>query len=124
MHLEQHVDDLASTLEAGRRRLGSLDLGTVVESARDSVQAAAPEQWRRPKRRSRWPIVAAVLVVGAIGAMILFLRPTLQRAIDEHTGGAPDAAPGPTTEPPYEAAQTTSWGRTSEEKSDGDETGF
>ena len=126
MHLEQHVDEMAATLDTGRRRLASVDLGGVLESARASARAAAPERWRRPKRRSRWPIVGVVLIVGAVGAMILFLRPTVRRAIDERTSAsALDGRPNTTDSQPAAAPYPANpWGRTSEEKIDGEETGF
>lgn len=126
MHLEQHVDDLTSTLEAGRRRLARVDLSHALESARAGAWAAAPERWRKPEPRSRWPIVGLILVVGAVGAMVLCLRPTLERAIDGRSDRA--AGPGPdqaVAHPPRTGAYpTTPWDRTGKETINGDQTGF
>ena len=124
MHLEQHVDELAATLETGRRRLASVDVGNVVESARASARAAAPERWRKPRHRSRWPLVAGVLIVGAVIATVMFLLPTLRQAIDGRSGRDPNAGSDPMAAVPPSDAPQNPWGPTSEEKIDGEETGF
>ena len=117
MHLEQHGDDVADAVESGRRRLASIDLSGVAESAR----AAVPERWSRPKRRSRWPLVAVVLAIGSVAAVMMFLLPMWRRAteVDVETGGS-----DPLPDQPVVATDPMSgWGRTSEEMSDGQDTG-
>ena len=126
MHLEQHVDEIASTLDRGRRRLAGVDLGDVVESTKATARAAAPDRWLRPKRRSRWPIVGLVLIIGTVGALIVFLRPTIERAIEERRLESDrDGQPNPADLTPTGAAYPPNpWGRTSEEKFNGEENAF
>lgn len=114
MHLEQHVDDLGAAVETGRRRLAAVDLGDVLDSALADVRAAGPERWR-PKHRSRWPVVAGVLVLGAAACAFIYLVPTLRRATEGRFGSA---RPEPVSYP------ATPWSSTSEEANDGEETGF
>ena len=125
MQLEQHVDELAATLETGRRRLASVDVGDVVNSARANARAVTPARWRKPKHRARWPLVAGVLIVGAVIAAFTFLLPALRQGIDSRSGRQPDGGPDPiATVPPSDAARANPWGPTSEEKIDGETTGF
>lgn len=122
MHLEQHGDDVADAVESGRRRLASIDLGGAVEAVRAAV---IPERWSRPKRRSRWPLVAVVLLGGTVAAVMMFLLPTWRRAPDdEGVTDAPGVGPDARDQPsPNEPAYAMSGrGRMSEEMSDGEET--
>ncbi len=124
MHLDQQIDQLGATLGTGRRRLAEVDLGDVLDSALAEVRAAGPERWQ-PRRRSRWPFVAAALLLGAAAATFVYLLPTLRRAIE---GRRLDPDAGPHTvaagvpEPILYPAN--SWGGPSEERNDGEETGF
>ncbi len=125
MHLEDRVDELGATFEAGRRRLTKVEMGNALDSALAEVRSIGPERWR-PPHRSRWPVVAGVLILGAAAATFVYLLPTLQRAIETHRLPAPNAGAQIDREPlpdpiPYRADP---WGATSEERNHGQETGF
>jgi hypothetical protein len=78
MKVDELTDSVAETMEAGRRRLASVDFGKVLESAQAVALDAWPDRLSRRRSPRRWPIVAGLLVVGAILAGWLFLVPQLR----------------------------------------------
>ncbi len=125
MDLDGTVDEWGATLGAGRRRLAKVELGNALDSALAEVRSVGPERWR-PQHRSRWPVVAGVLILGAAAAAFVYLLPTLQHALETHRLTEPDAGAQtgavPRAEPiPY---RTDPWGATSEERKNGEEAGF
>ena len=97
MQLDQlvPVDEMAGALESGRRRLARLDIGGIQESAMSIARSVLPDAWTRPKPRRRWPIVAAVLVIGAAILGLIFLTPMLRRGpASNRTTGAWGASDG------------------------------
>jgi hypothetical protein len=81
MQLDQlvPVDEMAAALESGRRRLASIDIDGIQESAMSVARSVLPDAWSRPKPRRRWPLVGAVLVIGAAILGLIFLTPMLRR---------------------------------------------
>jgi hypothetical protein len=81
MQLDQlvPVDEMAGALESGRRRLARIDIDGIQESAMSIARSVLPDAWSRPKQRRRWPIVGAVLVIGAAILGLIFLTPMLRR---------------------------------------------
>ena len=97
MQLDQlvPVDEMAGALESGRRKLARIDIDGIQESARSIARSVLPDAWARPKPRRRWPIVAAVLVIGAAIFGLIFLTPMLRRGAASHrTTGAWGASDG------------------------------
>ena len=80
MHVEQlpSVEDVVSTLEAGRQRLSEADLVGASRSALTSARDALPERWTRRRRASRWPLVAGV-ILGATMLGLLLRTPAVRR---------------------------------------------
>jgi hypothetical protein len=79
LHLDRRIDVVADTLDSGRRKLASLDLGNMGESALVAARAVVPDTGSRPKSHRRWPFVGAVVVIGATIAGWIFLVPKLRR---------------------------------------------
>ena len=80
MHVEQlpSVEDVVSTLEAGRQRLSEADLVGASRSALTSARDALPDRWTYRRRASRWPLVAGV-ILGATLLGLLLRTPAVRR---------------------------------------------
>lgn len=64
MHVEQlpSVEEVVSSLEAGRQRLSDADLVGASRSALTSARDALPRGWPRRGRPRRWPWVAGIIL--------------------------------------------------------------
>src|SRR5450756_1074423 len=101
MHVEQlpSVEDVVSTLEAGRQRLSEADLVGASRSALTSARDALPDRWTRRRRASRWPVVAGVILGTTILGLVL-LTPAFRRwAASRRASGRPDGVMGDATLP-------------------------
>jgi hypothetical protein len=81
MNVDELAGDIAQTLDAGRRRLASVDLGGFRASARAAALGA-------------WPMVGGLLVIGAVLAGWLFLVPAF-RAKSMDSDASPKTAADP-----------------------------
>ena len=84
MQIEQllPLDEVGEAVDAGRRRLGRIDLSGVPAALADiptSTVAAArdtiPGPWTRPRPRWRWPLVGVLLVLGTAVLGFALLAP-------------------------------------------------
>lgn len=94
MNVDELAGDIAQTLDAGRRRLASVDLGGFRASARAAALDAWPDRWSRRRSRRRWPMVGGLLVIGAVLAGWLFLVPAF-RAKSMDSDASPKTAADP-----------------------------
>ena len=97
MYLEQPLDDVSHAIDVGRRRLASVDLGSIAESALAGARAATPDRLSRKERRSRWPFVAVALIVGSFFVALLYVVPLWRRSTEEPSSvegeGSPSTRP-------------------------------
>lgn len=90
------IDEISDALHSGRRSLAGMDRDSVGEAALSAARTVLPAGWFRPKPR-RWPFVAGILVIAALGAALFLFRQPLATM-----GDAPKTAKEPKSPVPSE----------------------
>jgi len=77
------VKDVSRALKSGRARLAGIDLDQLQRSATTMARSAVPAAFAPPvRRRRRWPIAGALIVLAVAIVGILYMSPMVQRHDD------------------------------------------
>jgi hypothetical protein len=78
-----HIDIASSALKSLRGRLARIDLDALQQSATSLARATVPAAFAPPaRRRRRWPIAGALIVLAVAVLGILYMSPMVRRHTD------------------------------------------